>query len=256
MGLALPCGVPIRMVASEEASAHVACGRCLLGLTSTVQLEDPATDLAVASSRQVRDVALLRNLPEDLALSVLAHEAGHIFLHLHGHDSHTMEAHVAEGLCELWAYLWEHGRVVAGETDWQRRQRMRQMERNDDAVYGDGFRDALAAYVACGYSLSRLMARVRDTGGQLPRAAPMLAAWAARPGRSFQALGGAPTADSAVYQPVSEDGRRVDTRRRAKVFDARRRTSSSCASGGAAPRDLARGMTREAMREREAEVAC
>jgi hypothetical protein len=63
----------------------------------------------------------------------------------------------------------------------------------------------------------------------------MMAAWAQRPGRSFQALGGAATADAAVYQPVGEDTRRVDTRRRAKVFDERRRRAAQAES---AARDL------------------
>jgi NAD(P)-dependent dehydrogenase (short-subunit alcohol dehydrogenase family) len=48
-------------------------------------------------------------------------------------------------------------------------------------------------------------------------------------------LGGAATADAAVYQPVGEDTRRVDTRRRAKVFDERRRRAAQAES---AARDL------------------
>ena len=103
---------------------------------------------------------------------------------------------------------------------------MHEMETSDDAIYGDGFRDALAAYVACGYSLSRLMERVKESGGQLPRRRPMLAAWAKQPGRSFQGAAGA-------FQHA-DDGRRTDTRRRAKVFDeARRRLAEERRTRGA-----------------------
>jgi membrane-anchored protein YejM (alkaline phosphatase superfamily) len=57
-------------------------------------------------------------LPEDLALAVLAHEAGHVYLHLQQYETHSMASRVEEGLCELFAYLWEHGRCVAGDVDW------------------------------------------------------------------------------------------------------------------------------------------
>jgi hypothetical protein len=225
-----------RVCSDGPPSATPSGGRCLLGLTCTEQLEDPSTNRVVPGSRRVTSVALLRGLPEDLALAVLAHEAGHVYLHLQQYETHSMASRVEEGLCELFAYLWEHGRYVAGDVDWARRERMRQMETNTNAVYGDGLRDALAGYVSCGFSLQRLLARVKATGGELPRAGgPMMAAWAQRPGRSFQALGGAATADAAVYQPVGEDTRRVDTRRRAKVFDERRRRAAQAES---AARDL------------------
>ena len=225
-----------RVCSNGPPSATPSGGRCLLGLTCTEQLVDPSTNRVVPGSRRVTSVALLRGLPEDLALTVLAHEAGHVYLHLQQYETHSMASRVEEGLCELFAYLWEHGRCVAGDVDWARRERMRQMETNTNAVYGDGLRDALAGYVSCGFSLQRLLARVKATGGELPRAGgPMMAAWTHRPGRSFQALGGAATADAAVYQPVGEDTRRVDTRRRAKVFDERRRRAAQAES---AARDL------------------
>lgn len=51
-------------------------GRCLLGLTCTEQTEHCATGAVVPSSRRVTSLALITALPEDLALTTLAHEAG------------------------------------------------------------------------------------------------------------------------------------------------------------------------------------
>lgn len=167
-------------------------------------------------------------MPEDMALAVLAHEAGHVYMHLQGFNAHGMADRVAEGVCELWSYLWEHGRIVKEQTlERTRRQRMLHME-SDPTIYGEGFRDALAAYVACGYSLPKLMARVKQTGGVLPRAGgPSLDAWAQGSGRAWLGRGGgALTAEGGVYQPLGA-APRVDTRRRARVFDEQRRATAA-----------------------------
>ena len=84
--------------------------QCPLGLT---QAEETTTVLSgsgriTSRSRTVRAVCLLKGLPEEIFVSTLAHELGHVFLHLSdGFDSMaTMPAPLAEGICELLAYLW------------------------------------------------------------------------------------------------------------------------------------------------------
>ena len=40
-----------------------------------------------------------------MAQATLAHEMGHVYMHLNGFDTHLPPA-LAEGVCELLAYLW------------------------------------------------------------------------------------------------------------------------------------------------------
>ena len=125
---------------------------------------------------------------------------------------------MAEGLCELFSYLWDESQAPRGERDeGERRRRMEAMEASTDPVYGAGFRDALAAYRACGSSLTALLARVRDGGGLLPRAGgPQAEFWARQPGRGWQGR--------SRFHPSSEDCARPDSWRRARAFDESRRT--------------------------------
>ena len=103
---------------------------------------------------------------------------------------------------------------------------MRLMQTSTDAIYGGGFRDALAAYRACGHSLAALVcARARERRANFPRSDAMeqLAAWAKRTGRAFGA-------SQPFTQPTklgdTEPSLRVDTWRRAKSFDEARRRAT------------------------------
>jgi hypothetical protein len=105
-----------------------------------------------------------------------------------------------------------------GEGDAEERtRRLHAMETSTDPVYGAGLRDALAAYHACGSSLQRLLQRVKDGGGTLPRAGGTAAElWAKRPGRAWQGCAGA-----------FRDATRPDTRQRAREFDESRRAAAA-----------------------------
>ena len=197
---------------------HGVCTRrCCLGLTRTEQLEDKATGEVLPSSLTVRSISLLSHLPEDLALSTLAHEAGHVFLHMNGYHAAApaMSDRVSEGLCELFAYMWEHQCANTGVADeGERANRMRVMETSQDAVYGVGFRDALAAFASCKFDLGSLLAHVRDAGGELPRAGtPHAEVWAKKGGRAWQGCGGA-------YSSREQDdpAGRLDTWRRRRAY--------------------------------------
>lgn len=213
---------------SSQAEALAAAARCCpLGLTSVEQLEravvpaggGESVSTGVVAARRVNSVALVSSLPEDLFLATIAHEVGHVFLHLTGLHSDAMSDKTAEGLCELVSYLWEHRCHVVGEGDEsERRRRMHAMETSKDEIYGEGFREALAAYKACGHSLPTLISRVRESGGQLPSAS----ASSAREGdkRTGRAFGG-----RVPYRPLGEP-MRADTRGRARAFDESRRRRS------------------------------
>ena len=222
---------------------------CPLGLTTTEEMVNKSTGLVVPTSRKVKTISIVTNLPSDLCCAILAHEFGHVYMHLNGLDEagpHGLHQRVAEGLCELFSYLWDTSKLkqqAAGERAGQnktglstgvvaaeRRRRLQMMETCKDTIYGAGFRDALAAYKSCGASLGRLLEKVRETNGELPRTGgpPSQAEhWAKRPGgRAFQGLGG------AFQQAVSigaeeEEGStlaiRADARRRGKAFDEERR---------------------------------
>ena len=172
--------------------------QCPLGLTCAE--ETTATfsgDGRRTSERQrtVRCVCVLKGLPSEVFASTLAHEFGHVYMHLNdGFDTmSSMPPYLAEGICELFAYLWltEHNSVGAAETppplplprvgtetksggaptqQTQQTQahsvravRVKAMLSNKDAIYGDGFRAALAAYYAVGSSLPLLLEEVRRT---------------------------------------------------------------------------------------------
>lgn len=204
---------------TSQMQTHLAKGRkcCPLALTCTEQIEHRQTAQVLPDSRRVSSVLLITALPEDVALATLAHEAGHVYLHLNGFNTH-MADRVAEGVCELFSYLWEQGQLDRGAKDeGERQRRMAAMHTSTDEVYGAGFRDALAAYKQCGSSLVAFLARVKESGGQLPRAnGPQVAIWARQGGRAWQSRGG-------TFQPASEDVARIDTWRRARAFDGARR---------------------------------
>ena len=187
----------------------------------------PPTPVVDPHSLRVRSVAIVTSLPRGLCAATLAHEFGHVYLHLSGIATPTMSDRVAEGLCELFSYLWEHRCHIVGEGDEaERRRRMRLMQTSTDAIYGEGFRDALAAYRACGHSLTALMARVRESGGVLPRADAgehQLATWAKRSGRSF---GASQPFVQTTRLGDTEPSMRVDTWRRGKAFDEARRRAA------------------------------
>ena len=115
----------------SQAEAMAAAAKCNpLGLTS-LDWREMAADSAGAAgglkgasrkgavidptSLSVRSVALVTSLPKDLCAVTLAHEFGHVFLHLSGIATPAMSDRAAEGLCELFSYLWKHRGYLVGE---------------------------------------------------------------------------------------------------------------------------------------------
>lgn len=116
---------------------------------------------------------MLDGLPADLLGATIAHELGHVFLHLNDFEQ-GMPPPLVEGLCELISYLWLEQALDDRDdvAEVERHARMRVMAQSRDEVYGQGFRDALAAYEACGASLPGLLQEVKASGG-LPMWAPI-----------------------------------------------------------------------------------
>ena len=70
---------------------------------------------------------------------------------------------VAEGVCELFSFLWlEQGHPGSAAERNYRIESLKRSQRGD--VYSEGYRQALAAYYACGSSLLRVLQQVKTTG--------------------------------------------------------------------------------------------
>ena len=61
----------------------------------------------------------------------------------------------------MFSFLWlERCPSVSKQ---EREYRVESMRRNQDAVYSEGFKQALAAFYACGSSLTRVLEQVKQT---------------------------------------------------------------------------------------------
>ena len=189
-----------RAAGAREGSFHLE-HRCPIGITcaaETATVQGGAGGRVLSRSRKIECVAILKGLPAALFASTVAHELGHVYLHLHGtadpaQTAATLPPALAEGVCELCAYLWltkgdhdavdKHKGAAPGGSDSEdgrvserkeRGFRVEAMLRNSDRIYGQGLRDALAAYYAVGSSLTRLLEEVKHhrrlptAGSRLP----------------------------------------------------------------------------------------
>jgi hypothetical protein len=82
---------------------------------------------------EIERIDILRGLPRILFCSVAAHEAGHAWLRSLGVDRLTPPEE--EGFCELLAFTWLSEESTQDRTFYAQR-----IAKNNDAVYGDGFR--------------------------------------------------------------------------------------------------------------------
>ena len=91
-------------------------------------------------------VGILSGLPVTLFKGVVAHEFGHAWLHQNGILG--ISSKEAEGLCELLSFCFYKEAVAEKEGSHH----ADAIERNPDAVYGDGFRLAHRQYLRLGLS--------------------------------------------------------------------------------------------------------
>jgi len=104
-------------------------------------------------------ILCLSGLPRDLTTSILAHEATHAWIKLHPHYdcSNPLPAQVEEGCAQLISMLLltdgldatktSNADESSGPSDDQLRRYFKfSIERDDDEIYGEGYRKAAAAY--------------------------------------------------------------------------------------------------------------
>ncbi len=91
-------------------------------------------------------VGILSGLPVILFEGVVAHELGHAWLHQSGVHGLTLKE--AEGLCELLSFCF----YKEGATETEAMYHAQSIEKNPDAVYGDGFRLVHRQYLRMGLS--------------------------------------------------------------------------------------------------------
>ncbi len=152
-----------------SSSLHAAgWDKCPVGLTETSSSRrvERHSGRVVDETNDVTQVSCLFGLPKAMLGATLAHEYGHCYLHINGFG---VDGQVAEGVCELFAYLWLQHAGAGPEKE--RRYRVHTIEANPDPTYGGGFRRALAAYYGCSSSLPALLREVKATR-RLPDAGP------------------------------------------------------------------------------------
>ena len=174
--------------------------KCPIGLTSAEELStvQSGSGRLLERRRVIGSVSLLKGLPSQLCAATIAHELGHVYMHLGGFDMSLPPA-LAEGVCELFAYLWLTAGSGKGGGGGSSAFRVKMMTDSKDAIYGQGFRDALAAYYAVDGDLMRLLEEVR-TSRRLP-SLPMAGSPARLLGRSRPAA--APSSKSPASDPRS-----------------------------------------------------
>jgi Protein DA1 len=110
--------------------------------------------------RIVNGVAILRGLPSIIFEGTLAHELGHVWLIAQAVQGWPPSDE--EGFCQLLAYRY-YSQVSTDDSRYQ----ARQIERNADAIYGEGFRRVRAMADAVGF---HHLLRIIVSTKRLPRA--------------------------------------------------------------------------------------
>ncbi|OQR96213.1 hypothetical protein ACHHYP_20824 [Achlya hypogyna] len=118
------------------------------------------------SDRRVNAILILHGLPYDMTAYILAHEATHAYLKLRPEFPAHLPPKVEEGVCNLMGYLFLQYTTLVDPTEARsfrtslRRFYSHQLLHDTSPVYGDGFREALAAYNTHN-SLQQVLDRVR-----------------------------------------------------------------------------------------------
>ena len=174
LGVTVPAGsFPVRLLdrnslqeVCRSTQSYHATQRCPLGVTCcnssiVFNRRSDGRQRVESDERSVSQVACLSGLPEGYLSTVLAHELGHVVMHLQGFPT-DLAPLVSEGVCELFSFLWLEGGHTG--SDAERRYRIESLKRSQHGdVYSEGYRQALAAYYACGSSLTKLLQTVRRT---------------------------------------------------------------------------------------------
>lgn len=105
--------------------------------------------------KKIHSILVLEGLTEIYLSGVLAHEIGHAYMFMH--DFPELPLKVEEGMAELFSFLWLRSRK-GPEVNY----RLYLMEKNDDPVYGAGFKKARE--VMARHGIWKLLAHVKKAG--------------------------------------------------------------------------------------------
>lgn len=106
---------------------------------------ETTTSTSVQTHR-IDSIAVLNGMPRIQLSAVLAHELCHAFLRLLRFPD--LDRKSEEGMCELWSHLWlSHVAATAPRASAaEATTRLKRLHANTNPIYGDGLREALAAY--------------------------------------------------------------------------------------------------------------
>lgn len=93
--------------------------------------------------RNVEAILILHGLPKEHFAAIAAHELCHSYLFMNAYPD--LAPVVEEGLCELAEYLW-----LQQQGTPESRQRIAMMDKNDDPIYGQGYRAARRGFERMG----------------------------------------------------------------------------------------------------------
>ena len=145
--------IPFRLTDRNELMRLARKGRKEKQVNGMARIRETSRK-GVELTRTIDEILALYGLPEEHLGAVLAHELGHAYLFLNHFP--LLKPKVEEGVAELFAYLWLKKR---GGVDAENRIFL--MEKNTDAVYGRGFKDARKAFKKHG--LKKLLDHVKRT---------------------------------------------------------------------------------------------
>ena len=218
--------------------------KCPVGLTSAEEMHtlDGGSGRLLERTRMIGAVSVLKGLPAEMCSATIAHEIGHVYMHLAGFDSNLPPA-LAEGMCELFSYLWltskdcqsvlpnrdsisgsskkgasnnnQNGSSGGGGGSGKQQQqqdvpfRVKAMMDSKDAIYGQGFRDALAAYYSYDCNLPKLLEGVKSSR-RLPPSNPLAASRAAMRANNGGQMSSPPPPPPQQQQPAGTAARQMN----------------------------------------------
>ncbi|CAH0486913.1 unnamed protein product [Peronospora farinosa] len=109
---------------------------------------------SIEKTRSVNAILILHGLPYDLTASILVHEATHAFIKLSDDFPDHIPPKIEEGMCQLMSYLFlKYKHMMESKNSKKRTYEgrlrkfyKRQLQNDVCPIYGDGFREAYAAY--------------------------------------------------------------------------------------------------------------
>eukprot|EP01006_Ploeotia_vitrea_P059764 TRINITY_DN74750_c0_g1_i1.p1 TRINITY_DN74750_c0_g1~~TRINITY_DN74750_c0_g1_i1.p1 ORF type:complete len:519 (-),score=25.36 TRINITY_DN74750_c0_g1_i1:76-1632(-) len=136
------CWDKIHKVATKRGSSHSVCA----GVTNAKVTISQHPDIPDKKTmrQELKYIGILQGMTEEHANSVLAHELMHAYMFVNKFNTKAIPITVQEGMCELLSYLWMTG--ARNQNKNIHKYRIYNMTNGTDAVYSEGFQQAVAAF--------------------------------------------------------------------------------------------------------------